>query len=277
MRSPAEAAMRDLQAPDLWMQRIVKSLVLTYSENSSGILYLHTNTRKVPAWIRQHHPVITVVDAGVDPFGWNTSGASSATTLINLNDLQALIDATVIAAAAETEVLTPSALILSSLTPLLQHHGVSQTLTFLQILSKRFSPVIVSVPTDGWNDPDMRSLEDLAHAVLYCNGGEAVWLHRGIREQDNLTREHLEYTIVRLPGQDARIDIQCAKEQAKDLLPVGDLVLSSTTDKRSKVQLKLEQEDAAPNQNGRPRIFMQDDDPDVADYDSDEPDDDLDI
>ena len=55
-----------------------------------------------------------------------------------------------------------------------------------------------------------------------------------------------------------------------------------TSDRRTKVQLQLEEEDSAPAQATKPspntpHIFLQDDDPEFADYDEEDPDDDLDI
>lgn len=126
-------------------------------------------------------------------------------------------------------------------------------------------------------------------------------MRQGIRETGNVVREVLPFSLVnqeavksdsnvlpfRLEELDDKLNAD-HKEQttvvAEEIQSGKDQFSSDPTKQkngRSKIQLRLESEDEgqfnATSDNFRPRIYLQEDDPEFNDLDEEDPDDDLDI
>jgi len=155
-----------------------------------------------------------------------------------------------------------------------------------------------------------RKLEQVANAVLYASGGDALLLREGIRERGNVVRDTVPFEVKRRIEEDADNNTQfeiellqtetkrspeptvnnesSAPTSADDHPPGGDTTLPPLPVSRQqqqragKVTLKLEKDEdnetrKASEEPKRPLIYVQDDDPEYDDMDEEDPDDDLDF
>lgn len=327
LRTPAECAARDLEGGYLWLKHLTNRLCCEYP---SGVVWLATTTTTpatttTASWAAppaQQRDVLKVVDAASDPFGWdNGCAGEEESSVANVGNLDSVVErirdevSGVLAAAADGEgaANTPAApvpLVIQSLTPILQIHGLARTLRFLKSVSSLCCPVVVPALTELLTPSQHRQLEDTANALLCLHGGEAVLLREGVRERGNVVRENLPFRIVPdadRPGE-RMVEITAEKEDVTErggetvdsLVGKGDegVASSQSASSRRKVRLKLEDEEvvgrgeggsrrtgeneasstaAAATASPAPRIYLQDDDPEFEDYDEEDPDDDLDI
>ena len=278
----------------------------------------------------RHGARMVVVDGcGSDPFGWDDQGDEDEQKGMNLEHLDVLLEtiqkqvrsSSVEATGSRNEDNQASSprprvsLIVESLTPLLVRHGPDRVIRFLQKLSNDLRPVVLVVPVlvETWKSSQLRRLEDLAHAVLRLNDGEAEILRQGVREKGNRVRERWPFRI----NDDQTIEVlqsspsidneasqsntnaptttQKGEEEEPINSAVASLSVSSIGDHRrasggssqahrtgKKVQLQADEGNrrrASPETTtpAAPRIFMQEDDPEFEDYDEEDPDDDLDL
>jgi hypothetical protein len=162
-----------------------------------------------------------------------------------------------------------------------------------------------------------RSLEDASSAVLNLTGGEAVLLRQGIREGGNImVRERMTYRVVTRAAAGAiatettrRVELVASADASKDNHSEATCVTDATEQKQplgktpstasrhKKVNIQADEGNrtvglvqpatgaiaekataraTVPAQQEH-RIFVQDDDIEFADYDEEDPDDDLDL
>jgi len=247
----------------------------------------------------------SVVDCcGSDPFGWDEENSKIA----NLERLDLLLkkiknEVSTAAGANNKERLS---IVVESLTPLLVRHGLERTVQFLTKISDEMQPAVLVLPVlvETLSTRQRQTLEDLSEASLLVSDGEAEMLRQGVREKGNRVREKLPFRI-NGAGDTASIELleissgvggeQTAQmtnksvdenEATNNAVSSLSISLENKTSKRSgKVQLQVDEGirqqtvDATETQTStsQPRIFMQDDDEEFADYDEEDPDDDLDL
>jgi hypothetical protein len=286
LRTPPENAQRDLEGGQLWMKHVTQQM-----SRETDVLWVRTNTRRLPSWV-QEVSNLQVIDAAKDPFGWN----EDADNTVNLEDLNTIVRA--VESHLETHQPCRSGLVIETLSPILQRHGINQTVRLIKTLKRLVSPIVISVLSESLNLTQHMTLKDLAEAVLSIEGGDATLLRKGVRERDNVVRESLQFKIAaNRQGQRCihLLDASDEKPQPDDV-PADDKPTAENNEgigasrrhnyKQTKIQLHMEEDGdgkasqvAAPPvpQSGTPQIFMDDDDPEYDDYDEDDPDDDLDI
>lgn len=283
LRTPSESATIDLQAGDAWLRTTTEQLAREYP----AVIWVRTNPRRLPSWLTSHANV-NIIDAARDPFGWESSE-----TVMHMNDPETIVVATeskVTLLRQRSQDRVP--LIIQSLTPLIQRHGMDVCLSVIERLSRLTCPVIVPVREEMLSSADHRRLEDIASAVLCLHSGTATLLRQGVRERGNLVRETIAYRVA-ADGQGISAETMTAAEERlllsmeepPESVPSSAATAPPITEHESrpgKVKLELQAEDAprptaAALAPAAPRIFLQDDDPEFEDYDEDDPDDDLDI
>ena len=172
--------------------------------------------------------------------------------------------------------------VLDSLTLLHAMNSFDDCLGFLHELQniEKCSPLIVPVLVETLNTVQHRQLEDMAQAVLCLQDGEAIFLRHGVREHGNLIRETIDYDVVRN---------QIVLVKPKDDTDAGDKETETANEgvteeqkvsrRGNKIQLRLQddEEQAKKAEPPRPQIIVEDEDPEFDDYDSEDPDDDLEI
>ena len=225
---------------------------------------------------------VVTLAAGTDPLGWDSAESSQAgkITIANLQSLARVI----------IEQATPNAVIfLQSLTPLISMHGLDSTVTFLHDLLQNSvsTTLIIHVLTECLTQPQHIVLEDLAHAVLILEGGEATLMRRGVRERANLLRESVHFEIdergLRLLSTETSAAVDTSAAKSVDVVaqlsaPTPEVVPSTSASRPGKIILQHEDNDVAAAPNApKLRIYLQDDDPEFDDMDEEDPDDDLDI
>lgn len=284
--TPDKNAARDLEGGSAWLDHITMLLCREFGT----VLWLRTlPTRFRPADVSN----LSIIDAASDPFGWNVE---SGVTLEDLNFLVKAVQSKVESIRAELDndnVQVP--LVIQSLTPLVQRHGLIPMLRLLDELKSVCCPVIVPVLAEAHNDEDHRRLEDASQAILWLFEGEACLLRQGARERGNLIRETIPYDIVTNDRGARTIEIvseatvhstpsdvvngEWASKSMSDT--VGDSMTAPVdVGQRLKVHLKLEEQDGPRHDsadNKKPHIYIDDDDPEFDDFDEEDPDDDLDI
>ena len=301
LRTPSENALRDLEGGRLWIEHLIRKLHNVMSDRPT-IVIKTTPTEVIESLEDNHQDFcrLVVINTSDDPFGWNGEYT------LNNENLEAIVDAIrdMIGGLPDPDQTNdPGApvklqrvpIIFQSITPILQRHGVAQTIKFLHLLSNNYAfPLIVPVLTETLSPSQHRIFEDFAEAVLYLDDGDAVLLRQGVRERGNLVRETIPFNVsvdsntgvkTIIDGLDGSLS-KYAYEDISDT-PVTSAnvknksIINSDGDdsrKGKKIVLQMEEEgDPKPNDSSGPRIFLQDDDPEFDDYDEEDPDDDLDI
>ena len=203
--TPWEMASKDLQAGDLWMKHITEQLIQSCPAQST--ILLCATTPNSQSWIHEikrggRYNNVVILDSLVDdPWGWDSA---DNTTNQNLNSLDNMLE--LIIEKEKTESTSLGGLVLESLTPLLQRHGMTRVQSFLSKLSYLSSdnesptatiPILVlPILTEMASPAQHRQLEDMTESVLCLEGGQATWLRQGVRERGNLVRQTLDYDIV---------------------------------------------------------------------------------
>jgi hypothetical protein len=286
VRTPAENATRDILGGYLWLQHLLELVVALPDVHVIYIPTTTTTTTKMPF----SSPNMTILPTATDPWGWEDDEAAS----VNFNDIPSL--AKVLQDAMDENTLSEkkTVIVWESLTPLLARHGLAKTISFLRQFS---SPCLQVWPVriDSVTKVQHAHLEDTASAVLWLQGGDMTLIRQGIRETGNIVRETLPFRI-ELSSDDGRYRLLEENEeenQDETLLQDQETATTSATStsadetsagtvktrSRNKVKLQMEEEkveEPAPAEN-RPRIFLQDDDPEFDDLDEEDPDDDLEI
>jgi len=165
-----------------------------------------------------------------------------------------------------------------------------------------------SIRTETLTPAQHARLEDAANALLCSSRGEMTLMPQGIREKGNVIRDLLPFRLVAkqergdggtlpfrleeqadLPAESNQSEAPALVDESQpetETPAAGDVKISIPKAGRSKIQLRMESDDevkAARSQtesessNNLPRIYLQDDDPEFADMDEEDPDDDLDI
>lgn len=265
VKPPSQRAQLD-GSGNLWLSELMQHCV-------SKLVWVETiGTGIIPST-----PASQVVSLKVatDPLGWDCGESTQAekVTIANLQSLAHLI----------IDEATPNAtIILESLTPLISMHGLDHTVHFLQHLLQHSvsTTLIIPVLTECLTQAQNIALEDLAHAVLILEGGEATLMRRGVRERANLLREQVHFEInferagLRLLSSTETLTTDNASAPAPAVVP------SPSAHRRGKITLQHDDNDvaaAAPHVPPKPLIYLQDDDPEFDDMDEEDPDDDLDI
>lgn len=309
LRTPAENAARDWQAGPLWLQHVAEAIV---ERPACRLIWLQTGSshaarrRWLQAKMEQGSGRFSVVDCcGSDPFGWDDENSGVA----NLGRLDLLLDKTTklhkheATGANKNERLS---IVVESLTPLLIRHGLECTIHFLTKVSDEMQPALLVLPVlvETMSTRQIQKLEDLSQAILLVRDGEAEMLRQGVREKGNRVREKLPFRIIGA-GETASIELletmsgfdgeqtagvssnTAVEEEATNTVSSPSISSENKATKRSgKVQLQVdegvrqqtvEKETQTSTSNKQPQIFMEDDDPEFADYDEEDPDDDLDL
>ena len=183
--------------------------------------------------------------------------------------------------------------VIESLTPLLVRHGYEGTAQFLTRLSDETDPAILVLPVVVETVPRsvLLKLEDLCQAMLLVKGGEAEMLRQGIREKENRVRVNLPFELKSIAGTvsiefvDASFwtDVSAAEDGTKIIVQEEITADDSASRRTGKVQLQTDEGGRKTVRNDTQlastmqRIYIQDDDPEFADYDEEDPDDDLEL
>jgi hypothetical protein len=314
LRKPSENAQRDWYGPAAWWRRLVAQL----AENCQGaspkqqqprrfLLYLQTTPDNPPVEASAH---VHILDASRNPWGWDDndsdnkgSGRQEHDDCVGMDSLQQLwqaVERKIDSMAAPVTNPLFVTIAVGSLIPLWVRHGPTIVLRFLARLQGLAHALLLPCPRDVVGPAVHRALEDSAQAVLILDEGNAVWMHKGVRERDNVVREGIDFTLQAKEGQwrlGMRQPSDMIDPKTIDSLEVSKTVESTASRSqssempsvgRARVRLRLEDEDeqtpssaAAPlatvTPASTPLIYMQDDDPEFDDYDEEDPDDDLDI
>ena len=290
VRTPSESAHRDLLASRLVVEYMVQVLGrATTTTSGCSILYIPTTPSPSLSFGNENDMKITILDTQFDPFGWD-DGDDDKSSTVNFDNLKSLSVA-IQNFLDETEA---PVIVFESLTPLLQRHGLSKTLAFIDQFSSNCLQIL-PVRQDGLTKQQHARLEDESQALLWIQSGELQLLRQGIREPGSMVRQTILFDIEQ-QSKDGAFEFVEQREPASspsegeasgqvtssgasaNAIDEGGAVKSKA---RRGTQLKLEEEEEETKQNSgatnRPRIFLQDDDPEFDDMDEEDPDDDLDI
>ena len=311
VRTPAENATRDILGGYLWLQHLLELVVALPDVH---VIYIPTTTTTTTTLTMPSSPNLTILPTATDPWGWEDDDESQSqlqSSSVNFNDMPRL--AKVLQDAMDKNTLSEkkTVVVWESLTPLLIRHDglISKTISFLRKFSSSSCLQIWPVRIDSVTKVQHAHLEDTASAVLWLQGGEMTLIRQGIRETGNIVRETLPFRIeiesssasasdgmyyrlleVENENEDENLDVTPQDQELATLTPTTGRSATSAdetsagtvkTRSRTKVQLQMEEEmvdaPATPTDNHRPRIFLQDDDPEFDDLDEEDPDDDLEI
>ena len=282
MRTPAEAALRDLFGGPAWLVRILQMGVERGED--CHVVFVRTQSRDsfVPKDLQSK---ITILDASQDPWGWDEDDDDEVTTgvddqgrkdaKVSLRNLSKLFHS--IRSSCVQRGSSPVLLIWEGLAPLFLVHGFDRTLAFLKAIdsfprspaaSAISCPVLQvwSIRTECLTPSQNAHLEDASNALLCLSRGEMTLMRQGFRERGNLVREVLPFRLMvskreleddtALPllieEQDAPADItqtEAASHVTESLetkgspTSFGDRASSKRKSGRSKVQLRLESDD----------------------------------
>jgi hypothetical protein len=304
VRTPAENATRDILGGYLWLQHLLELVVALPDVH---VIYIPTTTTTLTTTMTSS-PNLTILPTATDPWGWEDDDESSSSS-VNFNDISSL--AKVLQDVMDKNTLSEkkTVIVWESLTPLLARHGglIYKTISFLRQFSSSSSCLqIWPVRIDSVTKVQHAHLEDTASAVLWLQGGDMTLIRQGIRETGNIVREILPFRIEAAASSSSqsngmyRFLLDENEEENQDETPqdqeTANFSTSNTrtpakstdetsagtvkTRSRTKIQLQIEEEKVEappePTEN-RPRIFLQDDDPEFDDLDEEDPDDDLEI
>ena len=306
LRTPAETSLRDLFGGSAWLLRLVEAGV----ESDLDVLFVRTLAR--PSFLAPELlSKVKVVDLSRDPWGWEDEEKESKVP--SLQDLTGLFESLrSMLMACEGK---PAMLIWESLTPLVVVHEFDRLLRFLEALDKPLSRTesmvrvlqVWPVRTETLTASQHSRFEDASNALLHLKRGEMTFLRQGIREAGNVVREIMPFRLV--PQEAARggsllsyrleevddtshLDEETVpglhdEESSLDVTTTGDNQMPQQYNPgRSRISLQIESDDIPASrpsksepiaQEHRPRIFLQDNDPEFDDMDDEDPDDDLDF
>jgi hypothetical protein len=274
---PSQRARRD-SCGNLWISAVCHNY-------TAKLVWVET----VGATIRPSKPVLQTVflslSASVDPLGWDKEENATAEkiTMANLDCLAQNI---------VREATCNSMIVLESITPLVTLHGLNRTVDFLHQVTKQSSSATIVVPVliESLTPAQHIALEDLADSVFILEGGEATLMRRGVRERANVLRNQVQFEIdddghLRLLSPiEMTVSTTNSGVAERDSKKVGQAPhaegVVSLVQRQGKVTLRHEDDKVSTESfstTPKPHIYLQDDDPEFADMDEEDPDDDLDI
>lgn len=283
------------------------------SSSSNHVVFVKTRAqssllRELTEEHRQRFTVVDLVAGG--PFGWDDDEEKDNDGC-NLNNLRTVHRRLLEEVSSKS---APAILVWQSLTPLVSVHGFSRILRLLTALPECLQ--IWTVHGQALAPGDHGRLEDAANALLCLRGGEMTLVRQGIREPGNILRQALPFRLVptttngryrvseendETDGADIRDEPSTSHNEDKHTPQSkrnsnihhqeGDTETAIPTKAgRSArgVRLRIEENDGGRNNiredheassgsNLRPRIYLQDDDPEFDDFDEEDPDDDLEL
>ena len=284
VRTPPENAIRDSQGGYSWLEHLVELA----QKHHDHILWVGIKTQPSTITTKllsadNNNSTTTVIQVSKDPWGWDDTEENEK---LSLNDLQGLY--TNIQNRMQT---SSSILIFESLTQLITVHGFTKTLAFLNKFYNCLQ--IWPINTEILTPLQHQALEDCSQALLYLNEGEMTMIRQGIREKGNIIRQSLPFKLDVL-GKLEEVEEQSDKlhqsqhpqetDQGNDKKSLSLTTQTTSSDRmpttkshtheNPKIELKLEDDNnevpKASQQsqtNNRPRIFLQDDDPEFDDLD----------
>eukprot|EP00980_Cylindrotheca_fusiformis_P016706 scaffold5024_cov136-Cylindrotheca_fusiformis.AAC.35 len=283
VRTPAASANRDVLGGYAWLDCLVELAM-----KSNHVVWVATKTQPSPITSRlmaDKSGNATVISVAADPWGWDED-CLDLPAMNNLQDFHGRLREC-------TQKQPNTVLVWESLTPLIAFHGFKRALFFLSSLVGCFQ--IWPIRIELLSPLQHQALEDAAQALLYLQGGDMTMIRQGIRERGNVIRKTLPFRFdgVCLVELENEVEATPTKDKAveRETPPVAEAqpTLSTRINEQGradtgssrKIQLKLDDEQrmAPPpaTNTSRPRIFMQDDDPEFDDMDEEDPDDDLEI
>eukprot|EP00977_Amphora_coffeiformis_P000112 scaffold26_cov158-Amphora_coffeaeformis.AAC.4 len=340
LRTPAENSHLDWYGAQPWWHRLVAQLSVASSStkniNPRNVIHLQTIPgscrRRTKSKGQQQQQEPFIIDLTIDPWGWESDDDGDnkqdtnddETVVVGMNSLQGIINAIQARLQQQQSTISSTALVVDSLTPLWVRHGTTKVISFLQCLQQLegISMILLQATTTTITDTHqnnvwIRALEDRANALLLLQRGQALWMHQGVRERDNMIRQTMEFTVQRNEQQvQETVDTirlvekteAVPKEQHHESIPENETAIDPNVPPpfgapaasgrgRPRVKLQLEEENGPPKRPpppasslatppatttaslslSGPRIFMQADDKEFEDYDEEDPDDDLDI
>lgn len=283
--TPAETAIKDSLGGYAWLEHLVE-----LAQKHNHLVWVATKSQQSPITSnlfnlsKDDNANISVINAAVDPWGWDED-CKEGPNLQNLQELHRLLSSTM-------QQKSSVVLAWESLTPLISAHGFDTTHEFIVSLEScmQIWPIRIEMLT-----PLQHSiLEDDAQALLHLKGGEMTMIRQGVRERGNILRETLPFSLeggklVELEiddtatssiGEDAKDKNSAKDKSSMSSIPPTAASVSNPGGTSRKIQLKMEDDDEPKKTEtsaSRPRIYLQDDDPEFDDMDEEDPDDDLDI
>ncbi|CAJ1930548.1 unnamed protein product [Cylindrotheca closterium] len=280
--TPAETAIRDSQGGYAWLEHLVE-----LAQKHNHLIWVATKsqpspiTNKLISLSNDENANVTVVNVAVDPWGWDDEFKKGSPSLHNLHQLYDQLSNVM------QQQESSAVLAWESLTPLIAVHGFEMARQFLTSFEScmQIWPIRIELLTPFQHS----TLEDDAQALLHLKGGEMTMIRQGLRERGNILRKMLPFRLdggklVELeagdsspePDEEVMDKTSAAEKTSSSSAPVPVADTSSR-----KIQLKMEEDDEPKkeesSQPNRPRIYLQDDDPEFDDMDEEDPDDDLDI
>ncbi|KAL3943853.1 MAG: hypothetical protein SGBAC_002055 [Bacillariaceae sp.] len=285
--TPAETAIRDSQGGYAWLEHLVE-----LARKHNHLIWVATKsqpspiTRKLTSLSNDENTNITVINAAVDPWGWDDE-CKDFSSMQNLQELYEQLS---------TAIKQKSSAVLAweSLASLMVAHGFELTHQFLTSFESCMQvwPIRIELLTPVQHS----TLEDDAQALLHLRGGEMTMIRQGVRERGNTLRQALPFRLeggklveleIEDPSPPPSEEVE-GKSTATDKTSSSSISspapVATTSGSSRKIQLKMEEDDESkkaemntPNTPNRPRIYLQDDDPEFDDMDEEDPDDDLDI
>jgi len=277
--TPAQRAQRDA-AYNEWFSEIINLI-------TTRMVWVETIGASRRAVVEKSNKTV-VISAAQDPLGWDDDDSAA----MNQKDLHQLAT-TILQSATTSDDDDQTVIVFESLLPLVTLHGMDRTVDFLRYLMKQqqasssSTTLIVPIMTEALTPSQHVVLEDVAHAVLMLQGGEATLLRRGVRERANLLREAVPFTLDDDEGLQLLSPADEAIAAPKDVIKKEDIALVEESSvparqgRPGKVTLRHEEDGEKPKQSAaaapKPQIYLQDDDPEFDDMDEEDPDDDLDL
>jgi hypothetical protein len=273
--TPKETAIRDISGSRAWLEHLAGLAQKAHCH----VVFLQTRRTSTTT---AHHQTI---DLSKDPWGWDAADDddaddSSPPSLSDLSKLSKFLQQKALQNHSSV------VLIWDSLEPFFVVHGFVKTVRFLLTFQNCLQ--IWPVRVDTLTGSQHAMLEDASQALLRLQGGDMTMIRQGVREPGNIVRERLPFRLegTKLVEQADKPTVQ--DETAVEAPPPKEMgnnnnavkTTSSSSSSRPKIQLKMEEEEEKrepePAAN-RPRIFLQEDDPEFDDLDEEDPDEDLDV
>jgi len=249
---------------------VLKEIISTLRHGNESIVFVTTGA------LCFEMDGVKIVDLGRDPLGWEGG--------FSLNDLEGLMQKIEQMSTSQR----PVPLVFDSLAPIIEAHGIEQTITLLACLRRtgKFSSVIAAVLQEMLHPHDHRLLEDSSDAIITLEDGMMQIVGKSHRGTGKVTKEIQPFRIIS-DEKGSRVvfhvQINDKLEDKANSLGTEKKVTDGHIDllsKRGTNRITLKHEEGERNFSAErkgPRIFLQDDDPEFDDLDEEDPDDDLDI
>lgn len=249
---------------------------------------------------------LTVIDpTALSPWGWDDDDVDDTPAGADwggpsLDNLKGLRRAILEVVAVKRKIDTPVFLIWESLTALFVHHGFERVLSFVSTAFQTCFQVW-PVRTGTLTQSQHARLEETADALLHLHRGSMTMIRRGVRETGNIVRGSLPFHVDSV-GRVSEAELShkgttsghntyhhnALPTEDPDTEPKPQLYPpfskpqqeessgnnTTTYMYQKKIQLSFEADDRQKPEH-RPQIYLQDDDPEFADMDEEDPDDDL--